>query len=267
MDRIRRLGLRRRREQQPRPGRRPQHRRRRRTASYVAWADSRSGVYQIDVDELTATGWQSLGSLSLGGAIVATAGASLRPSITLGANGQPVVAWTVFNGSSSDIFVAQYNPTVNGGAGGWVAVGQLPGLRRHQRHGQGRRCPDRRDGLRPGGRLRGPVERRRERLCRAVHRRQVGRAGQRRRQRHRRLGIEHGRAGRDDRHRRRHNVAVAWSQTVGATSQIYLREYSSGTWNQLAGSASGNGLSNSTGQALTPTLAFNDGIAVRRLAG
>ncbi len=54
-------------------------------------------------------------------------------------------------------------------------------------------------------------------------------------------------------------MAVAWSQTVGSTSQIYLREYDSGTWSQLGGSATGNGLSNSSGQALAPTLAFDDG--------
>ena len=55
------------------------------------------------------------------------------------------------------------------------------------------------------------------------------------------------------------NVAVAWSQTVGGTSQIYLREYSGTTWNQLGSSASGNGLSNSSGQAVAASLAFNQG--------
>ena len=92
---------------------------------YVAWADSRSGLFQIDVAELTASGWQSLGSLALGGAIVATSGPSLQPAIALGADGEPMVAWTAFNGSSSDIFVAQYDPTANGGAAdgtGWATL-------------------------------------------------------------------------------------------------------------------------------------------------
>ena len=34
-----------------------------------------------------------------------------------------MVAYTVFSGLSSDIYVAQYDPTANGGAGGWDALG------------------------------------------------------------------------------------------------------------------------------------------------
>ncbi len=52
---------------------------------------------------------------------------------------------------------------------------------------------------------------------------------------------------------------MAWTQTVNATQQIYVRQYSGGTWNQLAGSASGNGISNSRGQAVSPTLAYSGG--------
>ena len=225
---------------------------------FVAWADSRSGTDQIDVAELTAAGWQSLGSLALGGSIFTTAGASLRPSIALGTGGQPVVAWTVFNGSSSDIFVAQYNPAANAGAGGWVALA---------------------NSLSPGGisgtgvadyaqiveTTAGPVV--------AYQDRSSGKAN---------VYVEQFTGGKwtalgsgaasgtgvsgsstdvqgltiatDGT-----NVAVAWTETVGATSQIYLREYSGGTWNAIGGSASGNGISNATGRAVAPTLAFNQG--------
>ena len=55
------------------------------------------------------------------------------------------------------------------------------------------------------------------------------------------------------------NVAVAWTQTVSATQQIYVLQYSGGTWNQLAGSASGNGISNSSGHAVSPSLAYSGG--------
>ena len=55
------------------------------------------------------------------------------------------------------------------------------------------------------------------------------------------------------------NVAVAWTQTVNATQQIYVLQYSGGVWNQLAGSASGNGISNSSGHAAAPSLAYSGG--------
>ncbi len=41
-----------------------------------------------------------------------------------GSNGQPIVSWTETAGDgSTDIRVAQYDPSANGGAGGWVALG------------------------------------------------------------------------------------------------------------------------------------------------
>ena len=55
------------------------------------------------------------------------------------------------------------------------------------------------------------------------------------------------------------NVAVAWTQTVNSTQQIYVLQYSGGTWNQLGGSASGNGISNSSGHATAASLAYLSG--------
>jgi len=93
------------------------------TAQYVAWSDSRDGQYEIYVAEHTASGWQQLAGSAQGGGISNSAGAARRPSIALSAAGEPMVAYTVFNGAASDIYVAQYDPTADGGAGGWVALG------------------------------------------------------------------------------------------------------------------------------------------------
>ncbi len=101
--------------------------------TYATWADSRHGNYEIYVAKYTpGVGWQEMpggagfsttaGSASEGG-LSNTAGSSRRPSIVLGTDGQPIVAWTEFNGSTSNIRVAKFDPTANGGAGGWVALG------------------------------------------------------------------------------------------------------------------------------------------------
>ena len=51
-------------------------------------------------------------------------------------------------------------------------------------------------------------------------------------------------------------VAAAWSQNLGPRTQVYLREFSSSTWNDLGGSTSGNGLSGTTGRAMAASLAY-----------
>src|SRR5262249_15345567 len=54
-------------------------------------------------------------------------------------------------------------------------------------------------------------------------------------------------------------VAAAWTVSVSGTRQVYLREYSGGTWNQLGGSASGSGISAAAGNKNTPTVAYLSG--------
>ena len=53
--------------------------------------------------------------------------------------------------------------------------------------------------------------------------------------------------------------AVAWTQTVAGIGQIYLREFAAGAWQQLAGSASAGGVSNTAGNSTSPTLAYSNG--------
>ncbi len=223
---------------------------------FVAWADSRGGLFQIDVAQLTASGWQSLGSLSIGGAIVDTAGASLRPSITLGAGGEPAVAWTVVNGSSSDIFVAQYNPTDNNNTGGWDALGGSLGAGGISGTGAAddAHIVDTTSGLvvayedRSSGAENVYVERFNGSSWVSLGTGASSGTGVSKSATDVQ-GVTISASGA--------NVAVAWTETVGGTSQIYLSEYNGVTWGQLGGSASGNGLSDSTAEAVAPSLAFD----------
>lgn len=50
-------------------------------------------------------------------------------------------------------------------------------------------------------------------------------------------------------------VAVAWAQVVSGIRQVYIKEYSGGAWHELAGSASGSGISHSTSDSRAPTVA------------
>ena len=54
-------------------------------------------------------------------------------------------------------------------------------------------------------------------------------------------------------------MALAWTQSVNNKQQIYVRENSGGTWNQLNGSASNGGISNSSGHATAASLAYLNG--------
>lgn len=237
--------------------------------TYAAWADSRHGNYEIYVAKYTpAVGWQEMpggtgfstkaGSASEGG-VSNTAGSSRRPSIVLGSDGQPIVAWTEFTGSSSDICAAKFDPTANGGSGGWVALGTSLGA----------------SGLSGTGKADSPV------LLNTtagptvvwldsssgspqVYARQFGAgswnalggaafaSG---------TGISQAAGGAVDFSATTDGtkVAVTWSAAVGSDSHIFLREFSAGVWNQLSGSATGTGLSNLTGINRTPTVAYLGG--------
>ena len=54
-------------------------------------------------------------------------------------------------------------------------------------------------------------------------------------------------------------VAVAWTEIVSGTQQIYLKEYNGSVWAELSGSASGGGLSNLSGASRQASLAYHAG--------
>lgn len=84
---------------------------------FIAWADDRSGVYQIYVAEHTASGWEQLANSAQGMGISNASVNATQPAIALNSSGEPVVAWTQVSGSSSDIYAAYFNGT------SWQAMG------------------------------------------------------------------------------------------------------------------------------------------------
>ncbi len=228
------------------------------SGQYVAWSDSRDGQYEIYVAEHTAGGWQQLAGSAQGGGISDTAGAARRPSIALDAAGQPVVAYTVFNGTSSDIDVAEYNPSANNGQGGWMALGtsqQAGGI-----SGTGMA-----DDAVIVETANGPVVAWLDSsggVANIFVKQFVNGAW---------VALGTGAASGSGLSASASavsglamttngtNVAVAWTQTVNSVQQIYVLQNSGGAWSQLAGSASGNGVSNSRGNSTAPTLAYDNG--------
>ena len=51
-------------------------------------------------------------------------------------------------------------------------------------------------------------------------------------------------------------VAIAWTQLVGGVKQIYMKEFAGAAFNEIAGSASTGGASNTAGDSSSPALAY-----------
>lgn len=83
-------------------------------AVFVAWSDLRHGNYEIYLARYMAEGgWQQIAGSASGGGLSNTAGSSRRPSVTVDANGNPIIAWTEFTGERSDIRVVRWDPTTS----------------------------------------------------------------------------------------------------------------------------------------------------------
>lgn len=234
-------------------------------AEYVAWADNRSGQFEIYVARHTTGAWQELAGSAHNGGVSNTRAPSRRPSLTLDATGQPIVAWTVVSAGGTDVFVARYDPTANGGQGAWVALGSSLG-------GGGISGTGKADQpvvvLASGGPVVAWLDT--SSGVANVYARQFtggswvpygtvtgggGAASG--------SGISLSATGVADLTAAVSSdgsrVAVAWTQTLSGQTQIYLREYQGGTWNEVGGSASGRGLSQTAGQAQAPTIAYASG--------
>ena len=169
-----------------------------------------------------------------------------------------MVAYTVFNGASSDIDVAQYDPTANSGAGGWVALGTSLGPGGISNSGTA-------DDATIVETVAGPVVawlNTVSGIANVFVEQFVGGAW---------VALGNGAAsglGVSGSSSSVSNlalttdgtkVALAWAQTVQMTLQIYVLQYNGGTWSQLGGSALGKGISNSSGHATAPSLAYDNG--------
>ena len=214
-------------------------------------------------------GWQELpgaagfstpaGSASEGG-ISNTAGSSRRPTIVIGADGQPIVAWTEFSGSTSNIRVSQVRSR-----GQWWRwrLGRARHFARCRRHQWHRRCRFRHD--REYGRWvptvawldasSGTTQVYVKRFAAGTWS-GLGGAGFASG-----TGVSQAAASVTEFALATDGtkVAVTWSSPVSGNHQIFLREFSGSAWAALAGSTTGNGVSNLAGNNRAPSTAYHSG--------
>ena len=150
-----------------------------------------------ETDAVANAGWEEMGVGSAsGGGISNSSGNSANPSLGVGFDNAPVVAWGDFSSGNSEIYVRRWNGSawveMNGSASGG-------GISNN------------------GGQSWGPS------LA-------VGPNGA---------------------------PIVAWYDDNGGNWEIYLRRWNGAAWVELAGSASGGGLSNTSGHSETPALAVD----------
>ncbi len=236
------------------------------TGTVVAWSEGYLGRSRIYVAQHDGTSWQELPALS--GAGVYTAGSrATNPSLIVTSSGLATVAWTEHTDTGSQIMLAQYSPTANGGAGGWLALGSslsVGGL-------SGVGSADQAQLIETSFGLMvvwqhqvGGITQAYARVFNGSAWVSIGAgsdsAG----------GITNGNATSDIRDvsvaARNGRVAIAWSQldSVSNQRQVYLREFDGTAWQQINNSATGlgvsaavqNGLTGVASNNLEPSLAY-----------
>ncbi len=230
---------------------------------YIAWVDGRNGNYEIYVAVLSSAGvWSQLAGSAQDGGVSNTLTSSRRPSIAVGADNHPVVAWTEFGAgaTSSNIRVAKYDPTANGGAGGWVALGSSLTANGVSSSGLA-------DNASLVIAAAGPTVGWLDNSSGTTHVRvrqfsggnwnELG-AGSATG-----FGISGSAASVRDLVLTTDGatkMAAAWTQPVGGSSQIYVKESTAGgAFTQIGNSATGGGASNTLGASSAPTMAYRSG--------
>ena len=161
----------------------------------VAWSDTRNGSLQVYVAQETSTGWQELADSAGLGGVSDSLGASIDPSISVDNADRPIVAWIESHGGGDDVYAAVFDATAGGGNGAWVALGSS---------------------LTGGGISNTGVAEQVQMINTSF------------------------------------GPVVVWLNQVSGHRQVYARVFTGGTWQPLAGSASGNGISNApTGADIT----------------
>ncbi|HEV8292420.1 MAG TPA: right-handed parallel beta-helix repeat-containing protein, partial [Tepidisphaeraceae bacterium] len=213
---------------------------------YIAWADARNGNFEVYVARYTASGWEMLSGSAQDGGVSSTSTSSRRPSITLDGAGNPLVAWTEFTSAGSEIRAAKFQPGT-----GWISLGTVSS-------GAGSAA----DGARIVNTASGPVVGwlNTSGGVSSVFVKQFNGATWNA------VGSSASGAGISSAGVSAANlamgsdgakVAFGWSQDVAGVRQVYLKELSGGTFNQLSSSASGGGVSATAGNSDSPTVAYS----------
>ncbi len=84
----------------------------------VAWYNASSGIFDIYVKHWDGSAWAELGGSATGGGISDNAHDSVEPSLAIGSDGAPIVAWhDQSNGNNYQVYARRWN------SAGWVEVG------------------------------------------------------------------------------------------------------------------------------------------------
>jgi hypothetical protein len=75
----------------------------------VAWVDRSGGDTEIYLKRFTGSTWVALGPSATGGGVSNNGGASLDPSLVIGANNLPLVAWSDQSSANADIYVKRWS--------------------------------------------------------------------------------------------------------------------------------------------------------------
>lgn len=222
-------------------------------AVYVAWSDTSGGDEEIYLRRWDGNAWVELGGSASGGGISNNGSASLAPSLAIGPDGRPWVAW--HDGANREIYVRRWNGTTweEVGAGSatgggisktsrnssWVdlrvaADGSAVAVWMESRQGNDEVYARRWDGVAwvglggsaTGGGLSNTP----------------GRSG--------RPALALDGAGRP---------WVAWAETHSSGQDIYLRRWDGAAWSPLGNSTTGGGISPTAGQSQLATLVIGAG--------
>ena len=89
---------------------------------WVAWLQISDGTQGLYVAEYINGTWTAFGGSATNAGLSLPGSSASNPSIAV-IGGVPVVAWTSTTSAGTAIEVATYSATANGGAGGWVGLG------------------------------------------------------------------------------------------------------------------------------------------------
>ncbi len=217
---------------------------------YMTWVDARHGNHEIYVAKQTdINGWQLLGDHSLGG-VSATMTSSRRPTLAIDGSGAVVVAWTEFTPSGSNIRIAHYDAVTEA----WENVGPTQAITSNGTADNARLVSS------PAGLVLAWIDRS-QGVDNGYLSRFDGNAWQEL------AGSASGNGVTNSATDIRDfsiavdatAIAVAWTQSISNRSQIYVLEFDEGTWSEIGGSASGDGVSDSIEHASLPTLTYQTG--------
>jgi hypothetical protein len=229
------------------------------SGTYVAWTDRRTGGSAIYVAQYTvAFGWQELAGSAHGAGISGSSGYARDPSVTLDNSGNPIVVWTQTIGSSRDIEVARFDSSANSGLGAWVALGTSLGAGGISQDGHASNAQVVETGSGPvvawldssAGSTNVYVKRFSGGAWSALGLGSASFAGVSNSS----VSVQDLALATDG-----NKVAATWTVPVAGINQVELREFNGTFWQELLGSASGNGLSNSVTDSRLPTLAYSGG--------